>query len=138
MDRFTEFSRRNRERCESPQGFNHPLEDWSTSDWMVALVGEVGEAANVVKKLNRERDGIPNRKGETEVSLFADLADELADAFTYLDLLAQSLGLDILEEAGRKFGQISEGIGYPQQADLFTPESQRIASMLTPNGGADR
>jgi hypothetical protein len=53
---FGEFSEANRARCESPQGFNHPLAGWSTSDWMTAMVGEVGEAANVVKKLNRVRD----------------------------------------------------------------------------------
>jgi NTP pyrophosphatase (non-canonical NTP hydrolase) len=52
------FSVNNRERCESPQGFNHQLTDWSLSDWMTALTGEVGEAANIVKKLNRIRDNI--------------------------------------------------------------------------------
>lgn len=56
---LSDFSRKNRERCESPEGFNHKLTDWSLSDWMTALMGELGEAANVAKKLNRIRDGIP-------------------------------------------------------------------------------
>lgn len=30
---------------------------WSLSDWFTAAMGELGEAANVAKKLNRERDG---------------------------------------------------------------------------------
>ena len=52
------FSERNRKRSESPTGFNHKLDSWSLSDWVTALTGEVGEAANVIKKLNRVRDGI--------------------------------------------------------------------------------
>lgn len=56
---FSQFSKANRERCESPDGFNHDLNSWSTSDWITAVMGELGEAANVVKKLNRVRDGIP-------------------------------------------------------------------------------
>lgn len=63
-----EFSRVNRERCESPDGFNHKLGSWSLSDWFTATLGELGEAANVAKKLNRVRDGIPGNK-ETEAEL---------------------------------------------------------------------
>lgn len=54
-----DFSVFNRRRCEAPNGFNHKMSDWSTSDWMTATLGELGEAANIVKKLNRVRDGIP-------------------------------------------------------------------------------
>ena len=112
MGTFQEFSRRNRVRCEAPTGFRHPLGQWSASDWMTALVGEVGEAANIIKKLNRLRDGIQNKKGETEDQLHAMLRGELADAFTYLDLTAQALGFDILEAAERKFEEVSAEIGY--------------------------
>lgn len=108
---FTEFSEANRGRCESPKGFNHVLHSWSTSDWMTALVGEVGEAANVVKKLNRVRDGVPgNKVGEAE--LRAQLRKELGDVFVYLDLLAQSLGFSIAEAAVEVFNAKSEQIGY--------------------------
>ena len=55
---FKEFSKANLERCESPKGFNHALGSWTTSDWFTATVGELGEAANIAKKLNRVRDGI--------------------------------------------------------------------------------
>lgn len=54
-----QFSQANRQRCESPQGFNHKLGSWSVSDWFTATMGELGEAANVAKKLNRIRDGVP-------------------------------------------------------------------------------
>ena len=91
---FAAFSKVNRERCESPDGFNHPLSSWSTSDWFTAVMGELGEAANVAKKLNRLRDGIPGNK-ETEAALRDKLRNELADSFVYLDLLCQSLGFNI-------------------------------------------
>lgn len=95
------FSELNRTRC--VEGFNHKLEDWSLSDWFVALLGELGEAANAVKKLNRIRDGIPNTKGETEQSLLSEIADELADTDIYLDLVYQRLGLNRTECVLRKF-----------------------------------
>ena len=49
-----EFSRINRRRCESELGFGHKLSDWSLSDWMTATTGELGEAANIAKKINRK------------------------------------------------------------------------------------
>lgn len=56
------FSTVNRMRCESPTGFNHTLASWSLSDWLTATMGELGEAANIAKKLNRVRDGIPGNR----------------------------------------------------------------------------
>src|SRR5262245_4404894 len=99
---FDEFSAANVARCQSPLGFNHPLAGWSTSDWMTALVGEVGEAANVVKKLNRYRDGVPGNK-VSEEELRSMLRKELGDVFVYLDLTAQSLGFSIAEAAREVF-----------------------------------
>lgn len=111
---FEKFSELNRERCESPQGFEHPLCGWSLSDWVTATVGELGEAANVAKKLNRVRDGIPGNK-ETEAELRAALADEIADTFIYLDLLAQSQGLSLEAIVVSKFDKTSAKIGYPKR-----------------------
>jgi NTP pyrophosphatase (non-canonical NTP hydrolase) len=109
---FGEFSQANKARCESPQGFNHPLHEWSMSDWMTALVGEVGEAANVVKKLNRCRDGVPGNK-LTADELRDQLRKELGDVFVYLDLMAQSLGFNIADAAAEVFDAKSADIGYP-------------------------
>ena len=106
------FSRKNRERCESPDGFNHKLTDWSLSDWMTALMGELGEAANVAKKLNRIRDGIPGNT-ETEAELRVKLARELADTFIYLDLTFQRLGMDFSDTVAVVFNAKSEQIGSP-------------------------
>lgn len=104
------FSRVNRERCESPNGFNHALNSWSLSDWFTAIIGELGEAANVAKKLNRVRDGIPGNS-ESPEELRAKLARELADSFIYLDLLAQSAGIDLSAVVPSVFNAKSEQIG---------------------------
>lgn len=105
------FSIENRRRCEAWTGFNHPLNSWSLSDWMTATLGELGEAANVAKKLNRVRDGIPGN-AETPEELRAKLSDELADAFIYLDLMAQSQGIDLSSSVRDKFDRTSKKIGY--------------------------
>lgn len=108
---FNQFSLANRTRSESPTGFNHKLNDWTLSDWMTAAMGELGEAANVAKKLNRIRDGIPGND-KLESQLRYDLGDEIADTVIYLDLLAQSQGFDLAELVVSKFNRTSKKIGY--------------------------
>ena len=108
---FRDFSLFNRRRCEAKNGFNHQISDWSLSDWMTAVAGEMGEAANVAKKLNRVRDGIPGNS-ETPDALKAALADEIADTFIYLDLLAQSQGIVLEDAVLGKFQRMSAKIGY--------------------------
>jgi NTP pyrophosphatase (non-canonical NTP hydrolase) len=109
---FRDFSRANRKRCEAGNGFNHRLDAWTSSDWMTAVMGELGEAANIVKKLNRVRDCIPGNK-ETEKELKNKLYQELGDTFVYLDLLSQSLAFNIGEAACVVFKNKSIQIGYP-------------------------
>lgn len=108
------FSERNRLRCESPDGFNHRLDSWSLSDWMTATAGELGEAANIIKKLNRVRDGIPGN-AETPEQLKAMLADELADVLIYLDLMTQAAGLDLKTIVETKFVKTNYKIGYSEK-----------------------
>jgi NTP pyrophosphatase (non-canonical NTP hydrolase) len=105
------FSERNKRRCEAQDGFDHKLKDWSLSDWMTATMGELGEAANVLKKLNRVRDGIPGNKESAE-TLRTKLAEELADTAIYLDLLAQAAGFDLEAIRDAKFDAKSREIGY--------------------------
>jgi NTP pyrophosphatase (non-canonical NTP hydrolase) len=107
---MTKFSKTNRARCESPTGFNHQLSSWSLSDWFTATLGEFGEAANIAKKLNRVRDGIPGNK-ETEAELRGKLARELADTFIYLDLLSQAAGIDLAAAVRFVFNAKSEQLG---------------------------
>lgn len=108
MEKFSEINRR---RCESPNGFNHPLGSWSLSDWLTATLGELGEAANIVKKLNRVRDGIPGND-KTPAELREMLADELADVAIYLDLTIQAVGFDPETIRNAKFTKTSAKIGY--------------------------
>jgi NTP pyrophosphatase (non-canonical NTP hydrolase) len=87
---FSHLREVNVARC--VEGWHHPIRSWTPADWLVAVAGELGEALNVAKKLNRERDGIiGNLKSAAE--LRADFADELADTAIYLDLLLASESL---------------------------------------------
>lgn len=109
---FYAFAQANAGRCEARNGFNHKLDSWSTSDWITAVTGELGEAANIVKKLNRVRDGVPGNE-ETPGELKDALRDEIADVFIYLDLLATSLGFDLEDAVRAKWDRTSKKIGYP-------------------------
>ncbi|MFN4283473.1 MAG: MazG-like family protein [Alphaproteobacteria bacterium] len=96
----------------------HPggLADWSLSDWAVALQGEAGEACNVIKKMNRERDHITGNAAGTDVEqLRRDLAHELADTMIYLDLLAAAAGINLAAAVIEKFNIVSERVGFPDR-----------------------
>lgn len=88
--------------------------DWSMSDWAVAAAGECGEACNIVKKLNRERDKLTGNK-ETKQELEANLAAEIADTVIYLDLLAARAGIDLAAAIIAKFNLVSEREGFPER-----------------------
>lgn len=60
--------------------------------YALGLSGEVGEVANEVKKMIRESGG-----GNQ-----ANLGAELADCFTYLLLLADEVGVDLVAEYAKK------------------------------------
>lgn len=77
--------------------------DWSTAQWLQALVGEVGEAANVMKKIDR---------GDyTEDEAREHLSKELADVQIYLDLLAAKLKIDLGKVTMDKFDEVSKRVG---------------------------
>ena len=130
MMTFQKFSALNMARCRD--GFKQEPGDWSASDCMVATMGELGEAANVLKKLNRERDGI-NGNTETAAELKTKLAAEIADTFIYLDLMAQALGIDLETAVTRTFDAKSKQIGYPHLIDRndAAPARQSIVSAMS-------
>ncbi len=70
------------------------------------LGGEVGEALNECKKLERERRGI--RGSRTTVD---KLAEELADVIICVDLIAMGEGIDLFEAVKAKFNATSEKVG---------------------------
>jgi len=109
---LAEFSRINRQRAERwhPQG----LQSWSLSDWATALSGEVGELCNIIKKLNRIRDGIIGNT-ESEIELQDMLWPEIADVFIYLDLLAQAAHYDLATAVRLKFNTTSVKNDFPER-----------------------
>jgi NTP pyrophosphatase (non-canonical NTP hydrolase) len=76
--------------------------DWSLGEWSNAVLGELGEAANLIKKIQREDMTLDEARD--------DLAAELADVQTYLDLLAFRAGIDLGAATIRKFNQVSERV----------------------------
>lgn len=70
------------------------------------LAGEVGEACNVIKKLDRERLGL---KGSRDT--VGHLAEELADVMICCDLIAMDLGIDLQQAVADKFNATSEKVG---------------------------
>lgn len=104
---FDEFRAANLARCIKwhPQG----IESWSPSDWLTAVTGELGELASLLKMRNRERDGLPGNKFSPTDK---QVADEIADVLTYLDLLAAALNVDLGLAAAVKFNEVSERVGF--------------------------
>jgi NTP pyrophosphatase (non-canonical NTP hydrolase) len=127
---FGEFRKANVERCLTSF---HDIKDWDAADWLGAITGELGEAANVLKERRRRRPsyqatvdehghvivmgpGVGMRPVETGFTppLTDDerqrLAYELADVVTYTDLLAEWAGIDLGEAMREKFNAVSERV----------------------------
>lgn len=83
--------------------------DWSPAQWLQAVVGELGEYANVRKKFER---------GDITEDEFTALAKkELADVQAYLDLLAFRLGIDLGAATKAKWNEVSARVGCPLRID---------------------
>jgi NTP pyrophosphatase (non-canonical NTP hydrolase) len=77
--------------------------DWTPSQWLQAVVGELGEYANIRKKFER---------GDIDNVQFRTLAEkELADVQVYLDILAFRLGIDLGKATIDKFNAVSDRVG---------------------------
>src|SRR5690606_9480134 len=70
------------------------------------MAGEVGEACNIIKKLERERHGWRGSRATRE-----QLADELADVVHTAVLCAITAGLDLEPAVVAKFNATSEKNG---------------------------
>lgn len=77
--------------------------DWTPAQWVQAVMGELGEYANIRKKF--ERGDID------ELEFTAQAKAELADVVTYLDILAFRLGIDLGKAVVEKFNFISTRVG---------------------------
>lgn len=101
---FEEFSNINKQRASV--WHQNGIEEWSISDWFTALVGEIGEAGNLIKKYNRLRTKV--NSNNPEKFDWEKLGDEIADSFIYLDLLATRCGFSLERIAKKKFNFISK------------------------------
>lgn len=77
--------------------------DWALSAWSNAVCGELGEAANIIKKVERGDCTLDEARQM--------LADELADVVIYLDLLAFRAGINLGEAVVDKFNRTSVRVG---------------------------
>lgn len=70
------------------------------------LAGEVGEACNVIKKLERERLGLRGSRADKY-----QLAQELADVVICADLIAMRMNIDLSHAVEEKFNATSAKYG---------------------------
>lgn len=75
---------------------------------MVELAGEVGEAANIVKKIEREKQGWRGSR-----SSVGALAEEIGDIVVCADLVALAAGFDLDRAVVQKFNETSIKQGFP-------------------------
>jgi NTP pyrophosphatase (non-canonical NTP hydrolase) len=77
------------------------------------LAGEVGEACNVIKKLDREMLGIVGSRDTKE-----HLAEELADVIICVDLIAAAMSIDLAHAVAAKFNATSDKNGFKTHIDI--------------------
>jgi len=77
--------------------------DWKLSAWSNACLGELGEAANLIKKIERGDISLEDARVE--------LGKEFADVLVYLDILAFRAGVDLCDATKQKFNEVSERVG---------------------------
>jgi NTP pyrophosphatase (non-canonical NTP hydrolase) len=89
---FNVLRKKNKERQKSYK----IAEDWSLTNWARVAMGEL---CNKIKKL---------RRGENIST--KEIADEIADTVTYLDLLADKLNISLPEAIISKFNKVSDRV----------------------------
>lgn len=77
--------------------------DWALSAWSNAVAGEAGELCNLIKKIERGDHTLEEVREE--------VAYEIADVITYLDILALRCGIDMGDATRVKFNIVSERVG---------------------------
>lgn len=104
---FDEFSRKNAQRAD----MWHQGTPWSNSDWFTATVGELGELGNLIKKLNRIRDGLQGNSVSDHgmpLNMTLEIMKEIGGAYAYLDLLARNMNVKMSDCVRYEFNRVSE------------------------------
>jgi NTP pyrophosphatase (non-canonical NTP hydrolase) len=109
---------------------------WTTLEIAGELAGEVGELANVCKKLRRSEMGVPGNKLSDEV-LRGQARGEIADVFIVLMLTASKLGIDLEDAVRETFNQKSEEMGFPERIPAArTPGEQHMSGRKKPEAAS--
>ena len=77
--------------------------DWCLAQWCNAVLGELGEAANLIKKIERGDFTLDEARIE--------LGKEFADVVCYLDILAKRAGVNLGKATLDKFNEVSVRVG---------------------------
>jgi NTP pyrophosphatase (non-canonical NTP hydrolase) len=98
----------------------HGEEDWSVLEWVGAMCGEAGEAANSAKKLKRVITGMANIDAralspETREQLEEATAKEAADTILYAVLLIEKVGRSAEDVVREVFNKKSIDYGFPER-----------------------
>lgn len=83
--------------CHKPDG-----SDWLLSQWANAVCGELGELANLIKKIERGDFTLEEKREE--------VGKEIADVLAYLDILAFRAGVDLGDATVQKFNEVSDRV----------------------------
>ena len=105
---FDDLRKANEDRCIEWMGAPPNLKDISFH--ACELGGEVGEALNICKKIDRYRMNIPGKIPPLQGRPM--LAEELADVIICVDMIASILDIDLAESVRRKFNATSEKHGF--------------------------
>lgn len=97
--------------------------DWSLGEWCNAVLGELGEAANLIKKVQRGDIILDEARGA--------LAREYADVVTYMDLLAFRTGVDLGAVVMEKWNEVSERVDVPLRLDAESSVSCMIGGCIS-------
>lgn len=103
---FADLARENANRCNESY---HPIAEWTLMDWAASMAGECGEACNVAKKIRRLQENPSDLPHDCVdyAALRMELADEIADAVIYADLLCSRVGINMAHAICRKFNRTS-------------------------------
>lgn len=77
--------------------------DWSRPEWCNAVLGELGELANLLKKVQRGDMTMDEARPA--------IGKELADVQTYLDILAYQCQVNLGAATVAKFNEVSDRVG---------------------------
>ena len=93
--------------------FHKACEDWNKAQWVQALIGELGEYANLRKKF--DRGDMPWQDYRPQA------AKELADTATYLDILALQHRVEFLplDDIGDKLPHVNWDAEPPEMLGYF-------------------